>query len=261
MATHIKQCGHSECSLNTPRCCGCEDGRSIAASYANYRDGAGIFHDNSINARYRNYCPGCKRQLSAIGPGKKRCICGVVACDLATDRCCICLDTRPRGQVYYKYLDGHGMSQVNASRWMHYCPSCQDRIKPQPPKVSKVTVPLSMNASLASHAKAPLSAVSTRTQIPCGSMSALIKKARNAIDLSSSHADVGLPPSDVSDPSHEKAAQAEVEAVAHSPVAVEEYEIISYDEVFYNEKTALISGGDLKHNGASRCWRILFWKR
>lgn len=135
----LKRCGHRGCSLNTPCCCACEDRRPMCKSYTVYVDGVGCYKDETNNARFKGYCPACKSQLENVNanPGMKRCICGVVFCDLTTDKCCICLDERPLGEIYYNYLDGIGMCTVGATRWMHYCGRCQERAKPLPPAIEK----------------------------------------------------------------------------------------------------------------------------
>jgi hypothetical protein len=59
-------------------------------------------------------------------------------CDLTTDRCCICLDKRPEGEIYYKNEDGNGMRSIRTTRWMHYCGRCQERAKPKVIQMKKV---------------------------------------------------------------------------------------------------------------------------
>ena len=150
--TKVKGCGHFECTLtSTAGCCGCEDKRGISKSYIRYVDGRGDCRDSSYNARYKSYCPVCKSQFQALRPGKKRCRCGVVSCDLTTDGCCICLDKRPQTTQFYKYQDGKGMTQNGATRWMHYCRSCQNRAKPPPLTMSPtktIEVPHNKNMSI-----------------------------------------------------------------------------------------------------------------
>jgi hypothetical protein len=46
-----------------------------------------------------------------------------IGCQLATIRCCACLDKRPRAYTYAQYEDGVG-NVVNAPRWQGYCPNC-----------------------------------------------------------------------------------------------------------------------------------------
>jgi hypothetical protein len=127
----IKRCGHGGCSLTTPECCGCEDRRIISKSYARYIDGVGYVEDKGTNARYKDYCTPCRRQLENLFPGRKRCGCGVVTCNLTANQCCVCLDKRPESQAYYKYEDGKGMVETSATRWMHYCPPCRKRCRRQ----------------------------------------------------------------------------------------------------------------------------------
>ena len=127
----VKQCGHEGCLLQaTESCCGCEDTRPIKASYTCYRDGKGVVKDSSRYARYWAYCPACKYQLMNLRKGKKRCACGLVRCDLTTEKCCICLDKRAKGDVCYKYVDGNGLIPLVGGKWIYYCPACQERAKP-----------------------------------------------------------------------------------------------------------------------------------
>lgn len=123
----VKRCGHIGCSLNTPECCGCEDLRLVSKSYARYVDGTGYIKDTGPNARYHGYCTPCRRQLENLLPGRKRCACGVVTCNLTTNQCCVCLDQRPESMIYYRYEDGKGMVEDFSTRWMHYCPPCRKR--------------------------------------------------------------------------------------------------------------------------------------
>src|SRR5271170_7920219 len=120
----VKSCGHSGCALNTPRCCGCEDTRPVAKFYACYIDGLGYTKKNKNQTRFRDYCPPCRDQFQRLGPGMKRCSCGVVACDLTTEECCVCLDGRyvflPEGRIVPEWWSGN------------YCPTCQLRFAPPP---------------------------------------------------------------------------------------------------------------------------------
>lgn len=128
MSNRLKLCGHRGCTLNTSGCCGCEDSRPLTKYYLRYFDGIGYIRDYGKNARFNGYCPPCKAQFES---GLKRCICGLVSCDLTTDQCCICLDARPQEEICYKYEDGRGMTETYATRWMHYCPPCRERSKPR----------------------------------------------------------------------------------------------------------------------------------
>jgi hypothetical protein len=128
MSNRLKLCGHRGCTLSTSGCCGCEDSRPITRYYLRYSDGIGYIKDYGKNARFSGYCPPCKAQFES---GLKRCICGLVSCDLTTDQCCVCLDARPQEEICYKYQDGRGMTETCATRWMHYCPPCRERSKRQ----------------------------------------------------------------------------------------------------------------------------------
>jgi len=75
--------------------------------------------------------------------GRKRCACGLVRCDLTTEKCCICLDKRAKGDVCYKYVDGKGLIPLEGGKWIYYCPACQERSKP-PPEPAKEPDPPSL---------------------------------------------------------------------------------------------------------------------
>jgi len=119
----VKSCGHSGCALNTLECCGCEDTRPVAKFYACYIDGLGYTINNKDQTRFRDYCPPCRDQFQHLGPGMKRCSCGVVACDLTTKKCCVCLDAR-----YQWNLSVGGIVPVGWSGG--YCATCQLRFTP-----------------------------------------------------------------------------------------------------------------------------------
>ena len=130
----VKVCGHEGCLLATTKsCCGCEDKRSMRVTYTYYQDGKGVIKDSSKYARYWDYCPTCKHQLMNLRSGRKRCACGLVSCDLTTEKCCICLDKRTKGAACYKYVDGKGLVLLDGGEWIHYCPACQERSKPKEP--------------------------------------------------------------------------------------------------------------------------------
>jgi hypothetical protein len=147
IAKKLKICGHRGCDLNTPKCCGCEDTRSFKRGYFAYLDGIGHVIDHSKSARFRDYCPNCRDQFTRLKPGRKRCECGVVRCDLASivDKCCVCADKRPIGnkEGYERYVDGRKVA-LDGTRWMGYCPRCQARCAPkkvEEPAVIAQTLP------------------------------------------------------------------------------------------------------------------------
>lgn len=121
---NVKPCGHSECTLNTPECCGCEDTRPIATVYPCYIDGLGYTTNNETQTRFKDYCPPCRDQFQRLGPWMKRCSCGVVRCDLTTQKCCVCLDQRS-GHFLTKYL-------VASQYCSQYCASCKFRLTAPP---------------------------------------------------------------------------------------------------------------------------------
>src|SRR5271154_3770060 len=118
----VKSCGHSGCALNTLQCCGCEDTRPVAKFYPCYIDGLGYTMNSKDQTRFKDYCPPCRKQFQRLRPGMKRCSCGVVSCDLTTEKCCVCLDQRYRSLPCNRLIPGS---------WSRdYCPSCKDRLLP-----------------------------------------------------------------------------------------------------------------------------------
>ena len=116
----VKSCGHSGCALNTLQCCGCEDTRPVAKFYPCYIDGMGYTTNNKDQTRFKDYCPPCRKQFQRLRPGMKRCSCGVVSCDLTTEKCCVCLDPRYRSLPCNRLIPG---------KWSRgYCPTCKDRL-------------------------------------------------------------------------------------------------------------------------------------
>jgi hypothetical protein len=59
----VKTCGHADCSLWTPQCCSCSDGRPQALDglYDVYVDGVGYRHGAQ---RWHGYCPQCRARCS-----------------------------------------------------------------------------------------------------------------------------------------------------------------------------------------------------
>lgn len=57
----------------------------------------------------------------------KRCIHKIVtACNLTQATCCACLDARPDGLKFLRYLDGRAWELADF-RWQYYCAGCQGR--------------------------------------------------------------------------------------------------------------------------------------
>ncbi len=55
----------------------------------------------------------------------KRCIHKIVtACNLTQAACCACLDARPDGFEYMRYMDGRTWDSTDC-RWEYYCLACQ----------------------------------------------------------------------------------------------------------------------------------------
>lgn len=159
---HVKSCGHSGCTLNTPQCCGCEDTRPIATFYPCYIDGLGYTTDNEAQTRFKDYCPPCRDQFERLTPGMKRCGCGVVRCDLTTQKCCACLDQRPvrfktsRNSEFYQNF-------VDSQFWEQYCASCKLRLS-SPSENKKSAEPRTKVKPAASHRTAILTGTTLNTK-------------------------------------------------------------------------------------------------
>jgi hypothetical protein len=62
----------------------------------------------------------------------KRCIHKIVtACNLTQATCCACLDVRPDGSGFVRYMDGRRWGQTR-HRWQHYCNGCQSTAQSLP---------------------------------------------------------------------------------------------------------------------------------
>ena len=78
--------------------------------------------DTSVHSTQLPRCS-LSSPIASVVPG--RCIHKIVtACNLTQATCCACLDARPDGSGFARYMDGRRWGQT-IPRWQYYCNGCQ----------------------------------------------------------------------------------------------------------------------------------------